>query len=138
MGFWETIKRDLQKGLAEGMTAVREGANLVQKKAGELTDEGRRKYQLHELRAKVRTEMAELGGRVHAASKKAGNPLLDPKVKTVLARIDRLEKRIAEAAGKAAPKRAPKAAAGRTRPAAARRGKPRAKKAAARKVAARR
>lgn len=48
--------------------------------------------------------MAELGGRVYAASKRVKNPLLDAKVKATLARIDKLEKKVALAAKQAAPR----------------------------------
>lgn len=85
MGFWEKVKKDIQKGFKEGITVVRE-------KAGELTGEGKRKYKLLDLKSKVHKEMAELGGRVY--SSKGKNPILDSKVKTVIAKIKKLETQI--------------------------------------------
>ena len=39
---WEGIKKDLQKGMEKGMVAVKKGTIVAQKKAGELTEEGKR------------------------------------------------------------------------------------------------
>jgi len=40
MNLWDKVKKDVQKGLKEGMEYVKTGAGVVQKKAGELSDEG--------------------------------------------------------------------------------------------------
>lgn len=95
MNFWDSIKKDLQKGWKEGMAVVREGATYVQKKAGELSDEGKKQYQIFELKAKVQREITELGGKVYDASKKMKNPMLDSNVKTIALRLRKLEEQIA-------------------------------------------
>jgi hypothetical protein len=97
MGFWDKVKGDVQKGLREGMAAIKE-------KAGELTDEGKRRYGLFELKSKVHKEMAELGGRVYGSKSK--NPMLDVRVKASVSRLKKLEARIRklEGAAKAAKK----------------------------------
>lgn len=101
MNFWDSIKKDLQKGWKEGMAVVKEGATYVQKKAGELTDEGKKQYQIFELKAKVQREITELGGKVYDASKKMKNPMLDSGVKAIAGRLQKLEDQIAGLEGTA-------------------------------------
>lgn len=100
MSFWEEIKKDLQKGLHEGIAAVKEGAVYVREKAEELTEEGKRQYRLFELKSKVQREFTELGGKVYDASGKMKNPLVNPKIKAVLGRIKKLEAEVAKVQGK--------------------------------------
>jgi hypothetical protein len=99
MNFWEKVKEDLQKGLEEGITYVKEGASVVMKKAEELTEEGKRRYRLYELKTKVQQEIAELGGKVYELSGKVRNPMLDSKVKAIKARIKKLETEIMKSEG---------------------------------------
>src|SRR5208283_485922 len=100
MNFWTKIKKDLQTGYDEGLAFVKEGAAVVIKKAGELTDEGKKLYVLYELKAKVQKEIAELGGQVYDLRAKMKNPMLDGKVKDIIARISRLEAEIQKHEGK--------------------------------------
>jgi peptidoglycan hydrolase CwlO-like protein len=104
MNFWEKIKSDMQKGVEEGITFVKEGAAVVQKKAGELTEEGKKRYRLFELRSKVQKEISDLGGRVYDLSSKVKNPMLDVRVKAIKARIEKLQVEIMNLEGKAVPK----------------------------------
>ncbi len=83
MDFWEKVKRDLQKGIKEGIEAVKEGATYVREKAEELTEEGKRRIRLFDLKTKVQKEMSELGGRVYSLGSKDMNPMLNKKVKTL-------------------------------------------------------
>jgi hypothetical protein len=99
MNLWEKVKEDLQKGLEEGITYVREGASVVKKKAEELTEEGKRRYRLFELKTKVQKEISELGGKVYELSAKVGNPMLNSKVKALTARIRKLESEILKLEG---------------------------------------
>ena len=46
---WQSIKKDIQKGWKEGVAVVKEGSIVAKKKAGELTDEGKRRYKIFEL-----------------------------------------------------------------------------------------
>lgn len=100
MDFWGKIKGDLQKGLEEGITYVKEGASVVMKKAEELTEEGKKRYRLYELKTKVQQEISELGGKVYELSGKVRNPMLDTKVKAIKARIKKLELEIMKLEGK--------------------------------------
>jgi hypothetical protein len=94
MDFWQKIKSDVRKGIKEGIGIVREGVTVVKTKAGELTEEGKRQLKIYELKTKVQREIAELGGKVYSVSSKMKNPMLDNKVKAVMARIKKLEAQI--------------------------------------------
>ncbi|TAN40549.1 MAG: hypothetical protein EPN25_07355 [Nitrospirae bacterium] len=100
MNFWVKIKDDLQKGVGEGIAMVKEGASLVKHKAEEVTDEGKRRYQLYELKATVHKEISELGGMVYDLSATVKNPMLNSKVKAIKARINKLELQIHKLEGK--------------------------------------
>lgn len=93
MDFWEKVKKDVSKGVKEGIATIRE-------KAGELTEEGKKRYKIYELKAKAQKEIAELGGKVYDLSKKLKNPMADSKVKTALGKIKKLEGLVAKLEGK--------------------------------------
>jgi hypothetical protein len=101
MDFWTKVKGDLQKGVKEGLEAVRESASAVRKKTEELTEEGKRRLKVYDLKRTVQREIAELGGRVYDLKEKSKNPYLDARVKGTMARIKKLEDRIARLEGKA-------------------------------------
>ena len=65
MTLWEKVKIDLQKGIEEGMAAIKEGAAVVKEKAEELTEEGKRRYKIFEMKKEVHKDLAELGGKVY-------------------------------------------------------------------------
>lgn len=138
MSFWSKVKRDLQKGVDEGLAFVKEGAAVVIRKAEELTDEGKKRYVLYEMKAKVQKEIAELGGQVYDLSVKMKNPMLDTKIKEITARIRRLEAEILKLEGKQTPEAkktvAKKTAAKKPAPRKTIAKKPPTKKAAAAKV----
>ncbi len=110
---WDSIKKDLQKGLEKGMAAVRKGAIVAKKKAGELTEEGKKQYQMLALKAKVHEAISDLGARVYALMRdsKAKNPALDARVKELLSNIKKLEEQIAAVARKTVRKNRGKKAA---------------------------
>jgi hypothetical protein len=125
MGYWDTIdwqkvKKDIQKGWKEGVVAVKQGAVVAQKKAGELTEEGKRRYKVLELKTKVHKRVYDLGERVHVlltGRKRVANPALDAAVKAIMTDIGRMESQITKFEGKkAAAKTAPKGRKTRTAP----------------------
>jgi hypothetical protein len=92
---WDMIKKDLQKGLEKGMVAVKKGAIVAQKKAGELSDEGKRQYKLYTLKTKVHKSFSDLGARVFALmGARTKNPALDTKVRDIVSQLKKLEAQI--------------------------------------------
>jgi len=97
MGLWDRVKKDVKKGIEEGVAAVKQGATVAVEKAEELAEEGKRRYKIFELKQKVHSNFAELGGKVYdLASKSAKSPLLDAKVKATMAGIKKLEAQISK------------------------------------------
>ena len=93
---WVNIKKDLQKGMEKGMAAMKKGAIVVQKKAGDLTDEGKRQYKILSLKTKVHEAITDLGARVYALmGSRVKNPSLDARVKDLVAQIKKLDGQIA-------------------------------------------
>lgn len=99
MSFWDDVRKDLEKSWKEGVAAVKSGATAVRVKAEELTEEGKKRYRIYELKTKVEKEVSDLGGRVYDISRSRRNPLLDTKVKAVIGRIRKLEDRLAKLEG---------------------------------------
>jgi hypothetical protein len=99
---WDMIKKDLQKELEKGMAAMKKGVIVVQKKAEELTDEGKRQYKVLRLKARVHESITDLGAKVYIlmSGAKVKNPALDAGVKEIMARIQDLEAQIAIIEGK--------------------------------------
>ncbi len=110
MSFWDGVKKDLQKGWREGFDAFKEGAVVVREKAEELTEEGKRRYAVHEIKTKVQKEIADLGGKVYELSSKPGNPLANSKVQTIITRLGKLEAELKklDKKGKTTPKKTAK------------------------------
>ncbi len=67
------IKKDIQKSIKEGIIMVREGVTVAKAKAEELTEEGKRRIKVLELKTKVQREISDLGGRVYTISEKSKN-----------------------------------------------------------------
>ena len=109
---WDGIKKDLQKGMEQGMAAMKKGAIVAQRTAEDLSEEGKRQYKIFALKTKVHEGVTDLGARVYALmGSRVKNPALDPQVKTIVANIKKLDAQIAnlEGKGKASPSRPKKA-----------------------------
>jgi hypothetical protein len=92
---WDTVKKDLQKGLEKGMVAIKKGAIVTQKKAGEMSDEGKRQYKLFALKTKVHQGFSDLGARVYALmGTRSKNPSLDAKVRDIVSQLKKYETQI--------------------------------------------
>lgn len=90
MTFWDKVQRDLKKGI-----------KVVRAKAEELTEEGKRRYKIFELKTKVQRWISELGGRVYELSATVENPMQDTTVQLMVSRIKKLEAQITRLEGKA-------------------------------------
>lgn len=85
-----TMAKDL-KGEIE---PVIKGFKAAQKKAAELTEQGKKGLRIFEIKAKIQKEFVELGARVYELRAKVKNPMLDKKVAAILSRIKKLETQI--------------------------------------------
>lgn len=94
---WMKIGTDLEHGFEKSMSAVKKGAFVAGKKAGELAGEGQRQYRVMVLKSKVKDVFTELGVRVYALrGRHAESPLLDEKVKEAIAKIGKYDSQIAK------------------------------------------
>jgi hypothetical protein len=100
---WENIKKELQNELEKGFAVIKNGVIVVQKKAEELTEEGKRQYKMLSTKAKIHDAMRELGAKVYMLMRGARikNPALNAGVKDITARIKKLEAELAKLEGKA-------------------------------------
>lgn len=95
MGLWDGVKKDLRKGLKEGIAVVKQGAAIAVVKAEELAEEGKKKYKIFELKQRIHSNFADLGGRIYdLADQKSAAPLGDKKVKSIISGIKKLEAEI--------------------------------------------
>jgi len=90
-GLFDKIKKDVKKGLEEGFAAVKQGANVVSEKMGELTEEGKRQYKMLALQLKIQNQITELGAKTYDVLKKQQSPEADKKIKAVFVKIKKLE-----------------------------------------------
>lgn len=95
MSFWDKIQDDLKKNLQEGIDIFKEGSSVFTDKIGELTGDGKKKYQVFNLNMKVQEEFAKLGGAIYDLTvAKSKNPLANANVKSILAKINKMESTI--------------------------------------------
>lgn len=87
----DKIKEDLKKSFEGGIAVVKQGANVVSKRMTEITEESKRQYRMVDLKFKIERQMIELGGRTYEVLQKAQDPATDKKVKSISAKIKKLE-----------------------------------------------
>jgi hypothetical protein len=94
---WVELKAELEAGRREGIVALKRGAMVVKKRAGELTEEEKRQYKLLGLKIKMHNRISDLGARVYSLVATAGeiNPAHDATVKDIIAQVKRYEAEIA-------------------------------------------
>ena len=98
-GLFDKIKKDVQKGIEDGIAVVKEGASVVSEKMGELTAEGKRQYKMFDLKSKIQSQMTILGGRVYDVLESKKNPAADGKVKAVFVKIKKLGEQLSRLEG---------------------------------------
>ena len=109
VGLFDKIKKDVKKGIEEGIAVVKEGASIVSGKVGELTAEGKRQYKMFDLKARIQTQMTELGGRAYDVLDSKKSPAADSRVKAAFGKIKKLEEQLRRLeGGKAKKATAPK------------------------------
>lgn len=92
MSLWQTIKQELDGPL----DVVRKGLSDAFDLAEDLTRKGRTKLEIQTSKSEIKSQMAELGGRVHqlAVEEGATDVLSDDVVKGILDKIKALEQKI--------------------------------------------
>jgi hypothetical protein len=80
---------DVEKELKRRMIAVKRGTIVVRRKAGDLSEEGKRQYRLIVLKTKVHNHLSALGARIYSlvSVNDKKNPALDSIVKDITAHI---------------------------------------------------
>lgn len=92
---WNKVNDELEKGLNQGLVAIKKGALVVKLKAEQLSEEGKRQYRLISLKAKMNKGISELGARVYTLMHSGrANPLLDARVKDITAQLRKNESAI--------------------------------------------
>jgi len=107
-GLFDKIRKNLKKGMEEGIAVLKEGANVVSIKMNELSAEGKRQYKIFNLNLKIQDRMNELGGITYAVLD--GRKSLDEnkKIKAAFAKIKKLEWQLSKIGGKRIKNTAPK------------------------------
>ncbi len=98
-GLFDKVKKDVKKGIEEGIAVVKEGASVVSGKIGELKAEGKRQYKMFDLKMKIQNQMTALGGRTYDVLDSKKSPAADGKVKAVFAKIKKLEEQLRKLEG---------------------------------------
>lgn len=95
---WEKLRKELQFELEKGLGVIKNGAVGIQKKAEELTEEGKRQYKMLSTKSKIHDAMRDLGENVYRLMRRARtkNPALDARVKAIAARLKSLEAELAK------------------------------------------
>ena len=99
-GLFDKIKKDVKKGIEEGLAVVKVGASVVSEKMGELTAEGKRQYKMFDLKMKIQSQMTMLGGRAYDVLDSKKSPAADSKVKAVFGKIKKLEAQLGKLEGR--------------------------------------
>jgi hypothetical protein len=89
----------VKKGTEEGIAVIKEGASVVSGKMGGLTAEGKRRYKMFDLKAKIQSKMTELGGRAYDVLDSKKSPAADSKIKAVYVKIKKLEEQLSKLKG---------------------------------------
>ena len=100
MNLWEKVEKDLQKEIKAGIAFLKESTAVIRKKAEELSEEGKRRQDIFQLKTHLQHEIAELGGRVYELIATQDFPVKDRKAKAVAARIKKLETQLTKLEGK--------------------------------------
>ncbi len=91
---WRKLKEDVGNGIKSGIEAIKQGSKAATDKAGEMTDDVKKKLKIHELKKSVHENMAELGARVYQMEKEKQRTITDVTALAFLSKIDSLEAEI--------------------------------------------
>lgn len=110
MGFWDSISKDMKKGLDDGIHYLKEGTSSVKEWAEDLTEEGKRKIKMFEIKQKIQVQLTELGGKFYdLIEKKSKSPASSPSIQPILKKMDSLKEQLSKLEGKISPAKKKKA-----------------------------
>ena len=89
MEFWERVQKDVSKGL-------RESFEVIRVKASELPDEGRKRYNIYDIKSHIHKHMAELGAALYSMKDSGKDPLSSTKITRLIKKISKLEGELGE------------------------------------------
>lgn len=78
---WKKIGTDIAK-------EIKDGANVVAKKATELSAEGQRKLDVYSLKRKIREQMTTLGEEVYRTEKKTPGTVTEESIRKLVKKLD--------------------------------------------------
>lgn len=87
MEFWERVQKDVSKGL-------RDSFEVIRVKASELTDEGRKRYNVYDIKSHIHKHMAELGAALYSMKDSGKDPLASTKISRLINKISKLEEEL--------------------------------------------
>jgi len=86
---WNKMKTDISKGLKDGLEIVKDGAETVAKKTGELSAEGQRKVKIFNAKRKIQGQMEDLGVAIYEAETKTPGTVTNETAKGILQKIEK-------------------------------------------------
>lgn len=94
---WNKLKEDVAKGVKEGLDAIKEGAEVAAKKAGELSAEGQKKFKIYSLKKEIHQAAGDLGAMLYKLEKENPGVIKDIMALEIVEKIDKLEAELKEA-----------------------------------------
>lgn len=95
MTLWDKVRKDVTKGVRQGVSVLKERSNMAADKAGQLAEVGKVRYQIFLLEQKIEKNFAEMGQRIYELiqENRSKDSLSDAAVKKKLAEAKKLERK---------------------------------------------
>ncbi len=90
------LKKDLEKGIKQGVDAVKSTATLVKEKAEEITEKGKIQYRIFEMKSRLQKQFASLGTKLHELTDAKKVNVSNQDLKKLLTAIDKTKAAIAK------------------------------------------
>ncbi len=84
---WKKIENNIVKGIKDGVT-------VVTKKATEVSAEGQRKINVHNLKREIREQMATLGEEVYKIEKKTPGTIADESIQKIVKNLNSTHRKL--------------------------------------------
>ena len=97
---FDQIRKNLKKGMEQGIAVLKDGANVVSVKMNELSAEGKRQYKIFNLNLKIQDQINELGGMTYTVLESGKSLDENKKIKAAFAKIKKLEWQLIKIGGK--------------------------------------